>query len=92
MSIIKCDECGKEFKLKEKRIKTEFLDSGYRRLYLRCPNNKCAKDYTIAYSSPRSRELQRQWQHEGSRQGTTTHIELMRELKKVNDYMKLMYK
>ena len=89
---VKCDFCGKVFKVRDKNIKVEKLENGYQRTYFLCTELNCRHKYTIAYSSELSRKLQKQWKKEGSRHGTETHRALLKELKKVNDYMRFIGK
>lgn len=61
---IKCDFCGKTFKIK--KLKTKWLDDNIQRIYFVCPY--CKKEYTSFYKDKRIRknikkidDLQRQY-------------------------------
>lgn len=45
---VTCDNCHKEFKIRQKIVKTEKLDNDVERTYFKCPH--CKKEYTIAYA------------------------------------------
>lgn len=45
-NLIKCDDCGHEFKLK--KLKTENLENTVQRVYFECPKGK--KQYTSYYT------------------------------------------
>lgn len=45
---VKCDNCHKEFKIRQKIVKTEKLDNDVKRTYFKCPH--CKKEYIISYT------------------------------------------
>ena len=64
MPEIKCDSCGKTFKIK--KLKTKWINDNVQRTYFTCPY--CKKEYTSFYKDKRIRKnikkidnLQRQY-------------------------------
>ncbi|WP_123053139.1 hypothetical protein [Clostridium sp. JN-1] len=51
-SEIKCDFCGKTFKIK--KLKTKWIDNNVQRTYFICPH--CKKEYTSFYADRRIRK------------------------------------
>ncbi len=54
---IKCDQCGKEFKLTEKNYKKHWLDKDktIEKSYFNCP--KCKQKYTVCITDPEVRAI-----------------------------------
>lgn len=84
-----CDKCRAEFGVKPKRFKKRELKHGYKVVFLKCP--KCGEEFVIHFTSIGIENLQKRWAKEGKQEGTELHREIKRELRKVNNYMKLVY-
>ncbi|ARC85649.1 hypothetical protein U732_1115 [Clostridium argentinense CDC 2741] len=53
-TIVNCDECNKDFKLKQGRIRTENIAEGIERTYFKCPY--CKSKYIVMYQDKEVKE------------------------------------
>ncbi len=78
--ILNCDECGKDFKLKQGRIRTENVAEEIERTYFKCP--KCKHKFIVMYKDAEIKENLKEMDN--------IKIKIQELLKEKKDVSKLM--
>ncbi|BFN04375.1 hypothetical protein [Clostridium tetani] len=52
--VVTCDKCGKDFKLKQNRLKIEIVKENIERTYFKCP--KCKHKFIVMYKDQEIKE------------------------------------